>query len=808
MRVPMSWLAELVDHGLAAEALADKLTAAGIKVEAIHHLGTPDVPANRESLLIGKVMEAGRHPDADKLSVCMVEVGDGEPRQIVCGAPNVRAGLTVAVSLPGALLPGADKPLKKAKLRGVESNGMILSGRELELSDDHSGIMELDETLAAGTPLADVLPLSETVLEFELPANRPDLLGIWGIAREVATVTGAQLIDPDTTMPTAQGDRPAEDLLGLEVVARDLTPRYMATVLTGVTMGPSPDWMQRRLDAAGMRPINNVVDITNYVMLLTGQPLHAFDLNKLAGPELVVRRATQGEIITTLDGVERTMTTDMLAICDAEKPAVVAGVFGAQFAEVDDSTRDIALEAATFVGPNVLATSWGLGLRTESSRRLEKGLSHDLPPVATAVACRLLVELCGASLAPGGHDVHDRFNEAEPITVRHARTEAILAMDVDTNRSADILRSLGCDVEEGADRHVVQVPYWRTRDLEREIDLIEEIGRHLGYDEIKGEIPRLVAHAKRTPMQTVRERLSRLAVDLGFSEAITLHFVPQSDADKLQLPADDPRRDVVRIANPLSEDVAVMRRSLLPGLLRAAARNQARQLPAGRLFEVGRTYAPLADGGADEREWIVGLMFGQPGRDHWRGEAGVVDFYAAKGVAEALARAGHVNVAATPSDNPYGHPGRQATLTVGEAKVGWVGELHPLVLRDFDVKGPAVAWGLDLQALVDNAPAERPLFENLLSVPGSTRDLALVVDATVPAADILALARKSGGNLVRDVQLFDRYQGGQVPAGKVSLALRFTIAAADRTLTDDEIAKPVGKVADRLAKEFGAELRG
>lgn len=804
----MSWLAELVDHGLGAQELADKLTAAGIKVEAIHQLGTPDVPANRASLVIGKVLEAGPHPDADKLSVCSVEVGDDEPRQIVCGAPNVRAGLTVAVSLPGALLPGEDKPLKKAKLRGVESNGMILSGRELELSDDHSGIMELEESLRAGTPLADVLPLSETVLEFELPANRPDLLGVWGIAREVATVTGTTLVDPDTTMPVAAGDTPGQDLLAMDVVDRDLAPRYMATVLTGVTMGPSPDWMQRRLDAAGMRPISNVVDVTNYVMLLTGQPLHAFDLNKLAGPKLVVRRAAEGEKITTLDGVERTMTGDMLAICDADKPAVVAGVFGAQFAEVDDSTRDIALEAATFVGPNVLATSWGLGLRTESSRRLEKGLSRELPPVATAIACRLLIEHCGATLAPGGHDVHDPITPPPPITVRHARAEAILAMDVDTNRSADILRRLGCEVEEGADRHVVQVPYWRTRDLEREIDLIEEVGRHIGYDEIEGVIPRLVAHAKRTPMQAVRERLSRLAVDIGFSEAITLHFVPESDADKLQLPADDPRRQVVRLANPLSEEVAVMRRSLLPGLLRAAARNQARQLPTGRLFEVGRTYAPTADGGSDEREWIVGLMFGQPGRDHWRGDAPGVDFYAAKGVAEALARAGHVNVGATRADNPYGHPGRQATLLAGPTKVGWVGELHPLVLRDFDVKGPVVAWGLDLQALVDAAPGDRPLFENLLSLPGSTRDLALLVDADIPAADLLALARTSGGNLVRDVQLFDRYQGGQVPQGKVSLALRFSIAAADRTLTDDEIAKPVAKVAKRLAAEFGAELRG
>lgn len=557
-----------------------------------------------------------------------------------------------------------------------------------------------------------------------------------------------------------------------------------------------------------MRAISNVVDVTNYVMLLTGQPLHAFDLDKLAGGRLVVRRAADGERIVTLDGVERVMSTDMLAICDAEKPAVIAGVFGAEFAEVSDTTTNLALEAATFVGPNVLATSWALGLRTESSRRLEKGLSRELPAVATTIACRMLVELCGGTLAPGVIDVTEPGAAPEPITVRHARAETILGLDIDTNRSADILRSLGCEVEEGADRHIVTVPYWRTRDLEREIDLIEEIGRHIGYDDIEAALPRLVAHAKRTPMQSLRERLSRLAADLGFSEAITLHFVPEADADRLQLAVDDPRRAVVRIANPLSEEVAVMRRSLLPGLLRAAARNQARQLPSGRLFEVGRTYAPRPDGLADEREWIVGLMFGQPGREHWRAEPAPVDLFAASGLATALARAARVRVTQAPADNSYGHPGRQAALMVAERKVGWVGELHPLVLRAFDVKAPAAAWGLDLQALIDVAPAERPVFRDLLSVPGSTRDLALVVRADVPAADILALARRSGGNLVRDVQLFDRYQGGQVPEGKVSVALRFTIAAADRTLTDDEIAKPVAKIADRLAAEFGAELRG
>ncbi len=807
MRVPMSWLSELVDHGLSAEELAGRLTDAGIKVDAIHRRGAPDTDGNLDRFRVGKVVEAGRHPNADRLSVCRVDVGGDEPQQIVCGASNVATGQTVAVAMPGALLPGFDKPLGVAKLRGIESYGMILSAREVELGDDHDGIMVLDDGLVAGSPLARALPLSETVIEMELAANRPDLLGMWGVAREVAAVTGAPLRDPDTTMPGAAGSGTIADHVALQVDAPDLCPRYMASVLTDVHVAPSPDWLRVRLEAAGMRAISNVVDITNYAMLLTGQPLHAFDLDHVAGARIVVRRATDGETIVTLDDVERTLDSSMLAICDAHKPAVIAGVFGAATAEVNDATTRVLLEAATFVGPNILATAWGLGLRTESSRRFEKGLPRQLPPVGMAVACRMLADICGATLVPGTLDASVDEPASQPIRLRHARAEAILAMPAPADRSSTILRSLGCTVTEGPDAHEVAVPFWRSGDLQREIDLIEEVGRHTGLEHITAELPRIVARAKRTPMQSLRRRLTRLAADVGFSEAITLHFVPASDADRLHLVADDPRRQVVRLANPLSEDVAVMRRALLPGLLRAAARNQAHQHPSGAIFEVGRTYAPRPDGLADEREWLVAMMFGQPARDHWRAPARAVDFWAAKGVAETLARAADVRVTVASASANYGHPVRQAELRAGGAKVGWVGEIHPAVLRNFDVRGPVAVVGLDLQALLDAAPAERPAFEDLLSVPASTRDLALVVGDTVRASDLIAAARNSGGALVRDVRLFDRYVGDPVPAGKVSLALRLTIADPGRTLTDDEIEAPVGAVIAALRDGFEAELR-
>ncbi len=807
MRVPVSWISELVDHGLTPDVLAERLTEAGIKVEEVHWRGAPASDGNLDLLRVGKVVEHGRHPDADRLSVCRVDVGLDEPQQIVCGAPNVAAGQTVAVAMPGVILPGSDRPLKTAKLRGVESHGMILSERELELSDDHEGIIVLDDALTAGTPLADVLPVSEAIIEFELPSNRPDLLGVWGIAREVATITGAPLRGPDLSIPAATGDGTAADRITVDVRSADLCPRYMAAVLTGLTVGDSPDWLRLRLEDAGMRAISNVVDITNYVMLLTGQPLHAFDLARLAGPAIVVRRAGEGERIVTLDGVERTLNPNVLAICDAERPAVIAGVFGAEFAEVGLGTSDIVLEAATFDGPNILATSWGVGLRTESSRRFEKGLSRELPPVAMAVACRMLIELCGATLVPGTLDVGEPVPSPEPIALRLGRAERILGMPVPGDRARAILAGLGCEATGDGDELTVRVPFWRTRDLEREIDLIEELGRHIGLDGVGEEIPHIAAHARRTPLQELRHRLERRAADLGFSETITMSFVPAADADRLRLPADDPKREVVRLANPLSEEVAVMRRSLVPGLLRAAARNQARQHPSGRLFEVGRTYAPRPDGMADEREWITGVMFGQPTKEHWRAVPGPVDVFAAKGVAEALAHAARVRVDAVPAANPYGHPTRQADLMAGGAKVGWTGELHPEVLRTFDLKGPVAVWGLDLRALVDAAPAERPVFQDLLTVPASTRDLALVVADDVTAGALLAAARAAGGRLVRDVRLFDRYAGGQVSDGKVSLALRLTIADPGKTLTDEEITAAVNRVRKRLAKDFDAELR-
>ena len=807
MKLPLEWLREQITTSLTDEQIAERLTATGTAVEKVITRGIPDTPGNRDSFLVGKVLTCEQHPDADRLRVLSVDTGHDEPRQIVCGAPNVAAGQTVPVAIPGAVMPNGQK-LGKAKLRGVESLGMVCSATELELADESDGILVLPDDLAAGTPILDALPSPGTVLELELTPNRGDCQGIYGIAREVHAITGEALPALDLTLPAEDGPGQVGDHVSLTVDATDLCPRYMARVLVDVTVGPSPDWMVRRLEAAGMRSINNVVDITNYVMLLTAQPLHAFDLDTLAGPAIVVRRATDGEKIVTLDGQERVLHNDVLVIADAEKPAVIAGIFGAEFAEVSGATTRVLLEAATFDGPNIIRTSLGLGLRTESSARFEKGQPRELPPYAMALACRLLTDLAGATLVPGVLDAHEPSPAAPVITLRHQRVGHILGADISADESATTLERLGCTVERGADAHTVTVPWHRVADLQREIDLIEEVGRIYGFDRIEAVLPRVTARARLTPEQTIVRQVARRAADLGLSEAISYRFVPEADLDRLGIPPDDSVRNVVRISTALSDELAVMRRSLLPGLLRAVARNQSHQRRDGGIFEVGRIYIPAADGLADEPEEITAVLFGAPGARGWRQQPSDVDVWSATGLGIALARAAGIEAEASPgAERPDLHPVRQARITSHGHRIGIAGEVHPAVLQAFDVKGPVVMVTLWVADLAKQRPVEPRKYVDLISVPVSTRDLAVIVPDSVPASRVLEVVREAGGELVRDAEVFDHYDGDQVPEGHVSLAVRAHIADPGRTLTDDEIDAVTDRAVTALREAVGAELR-
>jgi phenylalanyl-tRNA synthetase beta chain len=475
---------------------------------------------------------------------------------------------------------------------------------------------------------------------------------------------------------------------------------------------------------------------------------------------------------------------------------------------VTGATTRVLLEAANFSARSILTTSLELGLRSESSGRFEKGLPRELPARAMAIACRMLVELCGATLVPGTLDACEPIPPRPPLTLRHTSVARLLGVTVPADESAAILRRLGCEVREGLEAHEVDVPFERGGDLTREVDLVEEVGRVHGLEHVPAALPRNATQGGRTPLGALVARLGRAAADLGLNEAVTYRFVPEADLDRLRLAPEDPRRALVRIANPLSEEMAVMRRSMLPGLLRAAARNQAHQRPAGRLFETGRTFAPRPDGMADENERLAALVFGPQARAGWRDAPDPVDVFAATGLAAALARAARVEVATVPADEPFGHPTRQAWLRAGsgDSVVGWAGEVHPLVLRAFDVTGPAVALDLDLDALL-TARGGVPVYEDLLTTPVSTRDLALLVGDDVPAAAVLGVAREAGRPLVRDVRVFDRYAGEQVPAGKVSLAIRLTLADPEATLTDERIDAQVAAVVAALANRLGAELR-
>jgi phenylalanyl-tRNA synthetase beta chain len=805
MRVPMSWLREYCDPGVDVNALAERLAATGTEVERVMRHGA----AADDCFVVGKVVSAQQHPDADRLKVCMVDLGEGEPSQIVCGAPNVAAGQTVAVARPGALMPGGEK-LGKAKLRGVESNGMILAEDELEIGGQHAGIMVLDDELGApdmpapGTPLPAVLPPGDDVLELEITPNRPDCLGVYGVAREVHALTGAPLRElPSDIAPGG------DETFPIEVDDFELCPRFTARVFRDVTVGPSPLWLKARLSAAGMRPINNVVDITNYVMLLIGQPMHAFDMDLIRGGRLHIRNAEPGEKVTTLDDVERECDETMVLVCDGEGPTAIAGIMGGAISEVSETTTNLLLEVATWNGPNIHKTSQKLALRSEASGRFEKGLSPALPLEAQALASRLIVELCGARLVSPTIDISDGLPEAAPIHLHSARVRALLGTDVPHDQSREQLVRLGFGVADEGDDLLVTPPHQRIFDVTREADVIEEIAR-FRFDELPATLPAArEAVGSLTPAQRLRRRLEDLCRDRGFYEAITWSFTSRELLGRL-LPGDGVwPGPLLAIANPLSEEHAVMRPLVLPGLLESAQRNFARGADAVRLFELGKTYSGVVDAPV-ERICLGAVLCGPLTADSWRSNDSPGDFLALKGVAEAVAAAAAVDLSfSTDMGEGFAwlHPGRSALL-VGDdgAPIGWIGELHPLVARDFDLPEPTVVLELDVDAL-DRPQAGPVIFTPFSEFPVVREDIAVVVSEDVPAQSVVETVSRAAGELLSRAELFDVYRGEQVGEGRVSLAIRLEYSALDRTLTDDEVAQARDAITGAL-DQIGGALRG
>jgi phenylalanyl-tRNA synthetase beta chain len=814
VRVPLLWLRSYCDPLLPAPELAARLASSTAEVEKIEAVGVGDP----ERFVVGKVLRAEQHPNADRLTVCTVDAGEGEPRTIVCGAPNVAAGQTVAVALPGAIMPSGDE-LGEAKLRGIQSSGMILAEDEVGVGEDHDGIMVLPDELEAGAPLLGALAVFDLVLELEVNPNRPDLLSVYGVAREIHAITGEALsADPTDDDAEPSGDDTAEDHVSIDIDP-EVCLRFTARVFEDVEIGPSPLWLKQRLMAAGQRPINNVVDITNYVMLLTGQPLHAFDLDKVRGKQIIVRRAREGEKMTTLDDAERELDPSITVVADAEGPSGIAGIMGGQISEVSDQTTRVLMEAATWVGPNIMRSEAKLGLRTEASGRFEKQLHPDLAIAAQRLAARLMVELCDARFVPGTIDVYPRPAPPRVVRLRAERTTRLLGIEVPNTEIEAILDSLGYGVtvvERGV--YDVTVPYWRDSDVQREADLIEEVGRIHGLDSIPATLPeRAEAVGRLNLSQRLRRRLEDELRSRGLAEIIAYSFTRPEALANLRL-GDVP---ALRLANPMSEEQSVMRPLLLPGLLDAAARNAAHGRPDVRLFESAHVYRGAGDGGrvtensaspggatpASERHHISALIT-QASPATWRSPARGADFYAAKGLLEALLAPTGTDWWVEAGDRPYLHPGRAATIVAGDdEKIGWIGELHPLVARAWDLTEAAAAFELDVDKLVELDPGPA-LAEDLTTFPALLQDIAVVLGEDVPAADVERLVRMAGGDLLRSARMFDVYRGEQIGPDEKSLALRLEFRADDRTLTDADVAERRAAIEQKLREEIGGRLRG
>ena len=761
MRVPLSWLREYVDIDVPAAELAQRLLFATCEVGPIETRGVVDEDGNLGHFVVGRVLEAGKHPNADRLQLCSVDVGGREPRQIVCGAWNFGAGATVAVGLPGAVLPGGIE-LKQAKLRGTVSDGMILSERELELGEDHAGIIVLSDTWEPGTPLADALPLSDVVLELETTHNRPDLLAVYGIAREVSVMYDLELSPPPGVDPGRDGDEPVT----VEIDDLEGCPRYVGRLLRDVQVGPSPLWLKARLTAAGMRPISNVVDVTNYVMLALGSPLHAFDFDTLAGGRIGVRRATPGERLRTLDGQQRTLDAADLVITDGERAVALAGIMGGEETEVTERTTSVLLEAANFEPVGIMRSSERLRLRSEGSNRWEKGVDPETALLAARFAAQLFAELAGARWTGHVDARADPRPRAElPYDPRSA--ERVTGLEIPEAEQRRRLELLGFDV---SDEWSVRVPTWRAADVSRAIDVVEEVAR-FDLEHVPATQPeRRYVDGRLTPAQRARRRLHDALAGFGLAEAYTWSLV-EADVDPAAL----------RLPEPLSSEQAVLRTNLAAGLVAAAARN----VDAGNeditLFELAHVYLPTGGELPDEPWHVGGILEG--------------GFARAKGIVEALYAALRLEPSFEAADDlPY----RAAGARTGE---GWV-----LELTDDPLPGSWGLFELDVDRLVARLP-EHAVYEDVITYPALKQDLAFAVPEGVSAQALVDAAREAAGQELRSIEPFDVYRGEQVGEGRKSIAFRVVFQSAERTLTDEDATALRERIVAELAQLFGAELR-
>lgn len=796
MKIPMQWIGAYTPISLEPQAYMDRMIMCGDGVEGYENLG-----AEVENVVVGRVLTCVPHPDSDHLHVTTVDVGEGEPLQIVCGAPNCEAGILVPVAKVGARLPGGVK-IKKGKLRGVASEGMLCSSEELGVpvelypSVGAAGLLIFQEDYPLGADVRPILGIDDTVMDFEVLANRPDCLSVWGMARETAVACGSTFHKPEITVKESGGD--IHDYVQVEVRDPDLCPRYVARVIKDVRVGPSPMWLRKYLHGAGMRSINNVVDITNFVMLETGHPMHAFDLDMVEGRHIIVRRAVEGEHITTLDGKAHALTSGQLVICDASKPSCVAGIMGGEESEITEKTHTMMFECAVFDRASTRVTSRALGIRTESSGRFEKGVSVKTAMEAMDRACQLINELDAGDVVSGVIDLYPEPAQQQVVTGSCKRIAQRTGVDIPPEEIERILTALYFDVMREGDALTAVVPDFR-QDVEGEADLSEEVLRIYGYDKIPSTLLRgETTPGGRSDRMRLKDDLAGQLQGMGYYEIMNFSFLSPKDIEKLNLPVGDERLQPLQIRNPLGEDTSVMRSTLVPGMLKTLALNMNHGNETARLYEAAAVFDPLhptAEGLPTETQT---LCLGVYGKEE--------DFYTLRGAVEQLLRHRGIAFDIVPGGESYHHPGRCARLMQGETVLCTLGEVHPAVRENFDMPARALVAEINLETI---AALSQPMgaVKPMPRYPAVSRDLSLVMAESTSVGPLMADMAKAAGAILEDVKLFDVYRSAALGADMKSVAFAFVFRGADRTLTEQEITAAMNKILKVAAEKYNAVIR-
>jgi len=806
MKVSLSWIKDYVPVEMEILNLVDALTMVGLEVEAVS-----DRYDYLESVVVGRVVKISPHPNADKLKVCEVDVGE-RVVSVVCGAPNVKKDMLSPMALPGTVFPD-ESILEKTIIRGVTSEGMLCSEGELGLGPDKSGIMDIKPPQSVGEKIAKTLDLSDMVIEIDLTPNRPDCLSIIGIAREIAAIQKTNIRYPEISLPESSDN--ISDFSSVTIEAPDHCPRYTARLLLDVSIKPSPFWLQNRLMSVGQRPINNIVDITNFVMMETGQPLHAFDFDNLSENRIVVRTANEGETFTTLDNKDRILSNNMLMICDGEKPVGIGGVMGGLNSEIEVSTTRVLIESAYFDPVSIRKTSKALGLKTDASHRFERGIDPDGTITALNRSAQLMNEVAGGKLIEGIIDEYPKPIHRKAINLSLKNTNRLLGTRLDQNEIKELLESIELKVEKddrknNQDQLRVIPPSFRV-DIKRPEDIMEEVARLSGYNNIPATFPVIPAEGRHPAKQlALREKIKRIMIGSGFTETINYSFVSKESCDLLTLAPDDQRRSLLGILNPLSEDQAVMRTSLIPGLLETMHRNISKQVKNLKLFEVGKIFISKGqDNLPEEIEMLAGLWTGSRFDVSWDSPETDCDFYDIKGVLERLLYGLNMNnpkFTVMPVNSCYyTKPGYTAQIILENNVLGTVGEVSSQVLNNFDLKQIAFIFELNLHDLATLIP-ETIQSKPIPKFPAISRDITMIIDKGVESRKILETVENFGEELVESIQLFDIFEGGQIKEDKKSISFRITYRSSRETLEDDLVNKIHKNISERIIQKFNADL--